>query len=279
MALTPPGIKRRSGGPANRQLRLRANAGAITDQLPLVHVTAVGIAREIVRSRKLEVRLCSVFNRKLLYFFAVRAAYRLKDGDSKSHQINRFPFVFILKPTAISAPFHVYPLDTGGAARGVFDEQADPYVFLEDYELPPTMVAAAGHIAWAFGTLDAYLDGDLRPDILNDVPTHETVTRGFIDIARLARSGSNQPDKRASAVEIAVSHDVDLKDNVLLAIIPKQYLEVSGSSPNHDFIGALQADGIPWDVYDWQPNTMPNEFQDEIGKIARRFFKKQGLLG
>src|SRR4051794_33070546 len=99
-----PGVKRRSGGTPDRQLRTRSQSGYVTEKLPLVHVTAVGIAREIVRSGKLEARPCKVFRRTLLYFFAARAAYRLKEGDAKSHQINRFPFVFIVKPDAVPTP-------------------------------------------------------------------------------------------------------------------------------------------------------------------------------
>lgn len=273
-----PGVKRRSGGTPDRQLRKRSQLGKITEKLPLVHVTAVGIAREIIHSGKLEARPCKVFAKTLLYFFAVRAAYRLKEGDAKSHQINRFPFVFVVKADAVQTPYHVYPFDTGGAFKGVFDEQSDPYVFLEDYELEPKLAAAAGQIGWAFETIEAYLDGNLRANILDDVPAYESVTRGFVDIARLARSGSNQPDKRASAIEIASSHDVQLKDNVLLAILPKQYLEEDGGNPNHDFISRLKSDGIPWEVYDWQPNTTPNEFQEEIARITKKFFQKQGLL-
>jgi hypothetical protein len=273
-----PGVKRRSGGTPNRQLRQRSQPGKIRNELPLIHVTAVGVARDIVDSGKLEARVCPVFNRGLLYFFAMRAAYRLRDGDAKSHQINRFPFVFIVKPEAVPTPYHIYPFDTGGAVKGVFEAQSDPYVFLEDYELQPTLAAAAGQIAWAFGTLDAYLDGDLRSDILDGVPTHETVTRGFVDIALMARSGSNQPDKRASAIEVASSHDVLLKDNVVLAILPKQYLEEDGNNPNLDFITRLKAAGIPWEVYDWQPNTEPDEFQKEIADISKKFFQRQGVF-
>jgi hypothetical protein len=273
-----PGVKKRSGGAANWELRKRSQPGKVPEALPLVHVTAVGIAREIVHSGKLEARRCAVFKRGLLYFFAARAAYRLKEGDAKSHQINRFPFLFIVRPDAVPTPYHVYPFDTGGAVKGVFEAESDPYVYLEDYELEQNMAAAAGQIAWAFGTLEDYYEGNLRTDILDGVPTHETVTRGFIDIARMARSGSNQPDKRASAIEIASNHDVQLRDNVLLAILPKQYLEEDGDTPNHDFISRLKSAGIPWEVYDWQANTTPNEFQEEIAKIAKTFLQKQGLL-
>jgi len=272
------GIKRRNGSPADCQLQKRTSATALSQELPLVHLTAVGYAREIVRSGKLETRNCKHLRKSLLYFFAVRVAHRLKDGDEKSHQINRFPFVFILRPDAIETPYHVYPFDTGAAIKGFFDERSDPYVFLEDYELKPTLEAAANHISWAFGSLEDYLEGNLRSDILTNVPDYETVTRGYVDIARLAKTGSNQPDKRASAVEIASAHDVQLKDNVLLAIIPKQYLEEEGKPENTDFMALLRRQNIPWDYYDWQANKTPNEFQQEINRIALKFFQQQGLV-
>ena len=41
----------RPGGAAQRQLRSRARHGVIPEHLPLVHVKAVGIAREIISSR------------------------------------------------------------------------------------------------------------------------------------------------------------------------------------------------------------------------------------
>lgn len=219
-----PGLPRRPGGPSDHQLRRRADPSGIPRALPLVHITPIAYAKRIIESRKLEAKMCGVFDRKLVYFFAMRTAYRFRGADEKSHQINRFPFVFILRPTAFEVPFHVYPFDTGGAGQGVFDSEADPFEYLEDYELEPTLDAAAGHIGWAFGTIDAYPDGELRPSVLDTVPMSETVTRGFVDIAKMAGSGSNSPDKRASAIEVACGHNVDLKGNVLHAIMPDRYL-------------------------------------------------------
>lgn len=272
-----PGIRRLPGRRADQQLRRRAIPGVIPTHLPLIHVTHVGSAREIIASRKLEVRPCPVFKRGLLYFFVLRPAYKLRDGDEKSHQINRFPFVFVLDPRAIEAPFHAYPFDTGGATVGAFDEQADPHVILDDYELEPSFEGAAGHIAWAFGSLAAYFEGDIRGDILDDVPVYETVTRSFVDIAKLGRTGSNQPDRRASAVEIASSQDIALKGNILVAIIPKQYLEDSGTK-NIEFMEALKRENIDWRTYDWQPNKTPNELQHEIANITRSFLVERNIM-
>jgi hypothetical protein len=271
------GMTRRKGIPPDRQLRKRAARGTLPEKLPLVHVTAVWRANEIVRSGKLETRDCSVFPQKLLYFFVLRPAFRSKDGEAKSHQINRFPVVLIVNPDAVPVPYHVYPFDTGGAVSGAFSELADPYIPLEDYELESSHAAAAGHIGWAFGDLENYYDGELRKNLLNGIPDFETITRGFGDIAQIGRSGSNMQDKRSSAVEIAVNHDIDIKGNVLLAILPKQYLETP-LGPNDDFIKLLAAKGIDTQVYNWQPNTKPDEFQDEIARIARTWFKGKGFL-
>lgn len=276
MSKAPQRMRRRKGTPPQRQLRDRADRGLLPEKLPLVHVTATGFAREIVQSGKFEVRRCKVFNKDLVYFFVLRPAYRRKDGDEKSEKINRFPFVFVMSPDAV-APWHVYPFDSGGADAGVFSGQADEYVCLEDFELESTHAAAAGQIGWAFSSLEDYFEGNLRNGLMTGVPAHETVTLGYHAIAGMARTGSNQPDKRASAIEIATSHNVPLKDNVLLAVIPSQYLDDSGTE-NTSFINELKALGIEWRTYDWQPNTVPNELQEEISRIVRRFYVDKGIL-
>lgn len=276
MSKTPRKMRRRNGLAPQRQLRAHANRGTLPEKLPLVHVTATGFAREIVESGNFEVRHCKVFNKDLAYFFVLRPAYRRKDGDAKSDLINRFPFVFIISPDAV-VPYHVYPFDTGGAEAGVFADQADEFVCLEDYELEPTHTAAAGQIGWAFGSLEAYYEGDLRNGLVAGIPAHETVTLGYHAIAGMARAGSNQPDKRASAIEIATARNVPLKGNVLLAVIPRQYLDDDGQE-NTAFIKQLQDRGIEWRTYEWQPNTAPNELQEEIAVIVRNYFRNSRLL-
>ncbi len=271
------GMCRRDGTVNNRQLRKRASRGAIPEKLPLVHITAVWNANEIIRSGKFETRRCNVFKKQMLYFFVLRPAYRSKFGDEKSHQLSRFPAVFVVTPKAVDSPLHVYPFDTGGAVAGAFSTQADPYIPLEDYELDPTHAAASGHIEWAFGSLDAYFDGQLKNDILDGVPDFESVTRGYIDVARMGRSGSNQHDKRASTVELAVGHDIDLSGNVILAILPKQFLE-SSSGPNAEVMARVKQLNIEVETYDWQPNTKPDEFQEKISQVSRTWFEKKELL-
>jgi hypothetical protein len=266
-------MQRRDGVNYDRQLVAHAAPGDLPQALPLVHATAAWPAKEIIRSSKLVTKRCDVFETELLYFFVLRPAYRSKFGQEESHQLSRFPAVFILRPEAVGDPRHVYPFDTGGAAKGAFAKQADPYVPLEDYAVASTHSGAVGHIGWAFGTLEAYFEGRIREGLQDEVHAGESVTRGFLDVARMGVEGSNEHDKRASTIEMAASHNIELKDNVQLVILPKQYLE--GNAGLLEDITALGAD---IELYDWQPNRAPDEFQKDIMRISREWYRRKGVM-
>jgi hypothetical protein len=265
-------MKRSHATSSRRQLRDVPKAGATDRDLPLVHITAVGAAREIVDGGQIEMRPCPVFHKDLAYFFALRPAYRLKNGTEKSDRINRFPCVFVVSPAQLGVPFHVYPFDTGAAVDGRYADRADEWVYLEDYELEPALDAAAHHIDWAFGSLEAYFDGELKTGVGENLPSWRDVVRSYVDIAGLAGSGgTNQPDRRASAIELAYRKNVPLKGHVKLIVIPKQYLE-DGTTENRPFLEKLEAAKVEWETYDWQPNSTPDEFQDEIARAVLRHF-------
>ncbi len=266
------GMARRVGPAGERHLRKRSARKSLPKALPLVHATAAFYAGEILRGGRLETRKCRVFGRKMVYFFVMRPDYRSRDGDEKSHRVNAFPAVFVMRPDITEVPFHVFPFDTGAGHAGIFADQADPYIPLDDYELETSLEAAVGHIEWAFGSTADYFDGRLRSDIGTDVPTHETVTRGFIDVAQMGRKGSNAHDRRASAVEVAVDHDVELKGNVMLAILPDKWLE-DGGEANVEVLARLNALDIKVKPYEWRPNTPPDEYRETISEIAREWFE------
>jgi hypothetical protein len=267
------GMLRRDNINFDRQLIERAAPTGLRQELPLVHVTAAWPAQEVVREGKFVTKHCDVFDSDLVYFFVLRPAYRSKFGTEESHQLSRFPVVFILRPEAVPNPRHVYPFDTGGAAKGAFAKQADKYVPLEDYALAPTHAAAVGHIGWAFGTLEAYFEGRLKDGIQDNVRPFESVISGYIDVARMGVEGSNEHDKRASTIELAAGHNIDLAGNVRLVILPKQFLE-----ENRTLFDKLEALGTDIELYDWQPNRAPDEFQKDILRISREWYRSQGIM-
>jgi hypothetical protein len=274
-----PGIKRRPRGrPDKRELRqLAAGAKSLPQPLDLVHVTSVGAGREIVNAGQIETRRCVVFQRDLVYMFVARPAYRLRNGDAKSDQINRFPCAFIVRPDKLGPPFHVYPFDTGAGASGCYGDTVDPYVYLEDYQLDPELTAASRHIVWAFGGNHQYFEGDLIPGLMQGLHNWQSVGRGWLTIAALASTGSNRPDKRASAIEVAYSTNLSLKGHVRLAIFPQQLIE-DDRGKNNDFIEDLAKHALPWETYDWRPNETPDFFMDELTRIIRRALQDAGQL-
>lgn len=271
-------MKRRSQTSSKKiELQKRAIKSKIARDLPLVHVAPVGTAAEIVDSKQFETRPCKVFKKNLVYFFVLRPAYKKSDGQDKSDQINRFPFVFIVSKGAVSDPHHVYPFDTGAAAAGLFAEQADPWVMLEDYELLPNHTAAEAHINWAFSDLQDYFDGSVKNNLVEKEPRYQDAVRSYYDIARMAAHGHNKPDKRSSAVEIASSKNIPLKGQVLLAILPRQFVEDQDDT-NDGFINKLESLQIEYETYEWHPNSAPDDFQDEISQIALSFYKRKGII-
>jgi len=252
-----------------------------TNELPelmdLVHITSAGRGRRIITAEKIETRRCNVFDRELVYAFVARPAYRFPDGNEKSEQINRFPVVFVISPRNLEEPHHIYPMDTGAAVKGVYGSAVDPEVYLEEYELDPDLNATLLHIAWAFGSKAAYFDGHLKTGLANTLPHWESAVRGWIKIATLPAEGSNRPDDRASAIEIAYRSNIALRDNVRLIILPQQLLEDPRGS-NTQLIAALKSLKLEIKCYDWRPNETPDSFMADITTIVRRHLEDTGQL-
>jgi hypothetical protein len=234
------------------------------------------MAREIIRAEQIETRICRILGVQLVYFFAMRPAYKLQGANQKSDILDYFPFVFLVSAENLGAPYHVYPFDTGGALEGAFDEGASPAVFLEDYALEETLQAVNDHIEWAFGAHANYYDGKLKPDFGKDIPDWDVGPKTFAKISRLASVGSNRPDRRASAIEVAYSHHVPLSE-VKFAILPYQFLE-DPHGPNSDIIERLNAAGVSWETYQWRPNRAPADFHAEINALVRQHLAERKQL-
>lgn len=267
-------LTRRKGGHPAKVLQKRAEGP--TQEFYLVHVTGVGFAREIIRMGQIEARFCKVFSQDLVYFFAMRPAYKLKDSEQKQDILDYFPFVFLVDTSNLGAPYHVYPFDTGGAIDGAFDDGASPAVFLEDYALEETLQAVNDHIEWAFGSPGSYYDGKIKRDFENNIPDWETGPKTFAKISRLASEGSNRPDRRASAIELAYKRHIPLEE-VKFAILPQQFLE-SPNGNNQEMIDKLNAAAISWETYQWRPNRAPADFHAEINRLVREHLAKCGQI-
>lgn len=269
-------MQRRKDQNYDRQLKALEGPEPLSGEIPLAHLAPAWVAKEIMKVGKLVTKKCRVFNTDLIYFFAIKPAYRTKIGAEESHQLSRFPVAFILKQSSLKNPRHVYPFDTGGAADGAFDSKADPYVPLEDYALSPEFSAVSNFIGWAFGNKIDYYDGRLRNNLSEETQPFQSVAVSYIDIARMGVVGSNEHDTRASTIEISSNHNIELAGALHLIIAPKQFVE--GNEPVLELMGPLKKSGAELKLYDWQPNRAPNEYQDDIMRIARAWYEQKKIL-
>lgn len=257
-------------------LRDRVSRCIPAEPLPLVHVTELGIGRNILMTGQLLARPCSVFGRELLYFFLGKPAYRLKDEEDSGRQISRYPCVFVVNPRSVR-PCHVYPFDTGALSDGRYSN-ADPHLSIEDYKLDGTHDFALKQLAYAFENVDDYFAGRLRSDLDIGVPKFDQATLSFLKIANQAVRGVNDPnayDDRASAIEVATENHVDLRGAVELVIMPQQYLEDAGVA-NVPLIARLEELGISTDLYDWQSTRSPADYRAEINEKVLAHSKRRG---
>lgn len=269
-------MRRREDINFDRQLRGLSGKSLPAEKMPIVHITAAWPAKEILRLGKLTTRNCRIFKRPLVYFFVLKPAYRSKIGNEESHQLSRFPVAFVLDNSSVPQPLHAYPFDTGGAADGAFDSQADPYIPLEDYGLDPSFDAVGRFISWFYGDVERYFKSTLRPGLNSEVQPFQSVAVSYIDIARMGVEGSNDHDTRASTIEISSSHNVDLRGNAKLVVAPKQYIEGNLSLINN--INELKKSGCDLKLYDWQPNRTPNDYQSDIFRIIELWYRKKRIL-
>ena len=236
----------------------------------LVHVTSVGWGRRIVSDGIISKTRCSVFDKELVYTFVARPAYRFKSGDQKNEQLNFFPFAIVLYSKSLPAPYHVYPFDTGAYMAGFYDEILDPSIYLEDYELEPTIESALRHVEWAFGSTEDYFNAKSKTGLMETLPVWRSVSRSWLGIASLASVGRDRPDSRASAIEIAFSQSIDLrKDSGKLLVFPQQLLE-DPQGENTEFKDKIKALKIPIATYEWRPNETPDSYANEIADVVRQ---------
>ncbi len=260
--------------PELRELAVEACPRVSIEPPDLVHVTSVGWGRRILDSGILEKMECRVFDKELVYTFLARPAYRFKRGAEKNQRINFFPFAIVISPDDLPAPYHVYPFDTGAYMAGIYNEALDPSIFLEDYELDPTLEAALRHIEWGFGTTEAYFDAKLKNGLEGSLPAWRSVAQSWLDIAALASFGNDKPDGRASAIELAFSKPIDLRQgHGKLVIFPQQFLE-DPKGTNTEFQNRIKELNIPIATYEWLPNSTPDSYANQIADVVQQHIRE-----
>jgi hypothetical protein len=153
--------------------------GALSDDappprsLPLAHLTFARWFQSIVGRRALVPRQCRVFEEDLLYLFYGSSFFRPPAGVTSD--ATQAPVSFVFHPAVVSEVARFYPFDTGAIASTLCgDAGRNLGDVRERYRLKGGGDAQVRRfVALAFGSNEAYLDGQLDPacrDRLREFP-------------------------------------------------------------------------------------------------------------
>lgn len=248
--------------------------------LQVVHVTQAGLARKIIRDGVIDVRVCNVFTKeKLVYFFVLRPDYKSHTDTNIDSQIDHFPAALILSSKSLPLPRRVMPFDSGAAYSGYFDRAfsigASRHLRLQDYMLLPDMRAVSAFIDRMFGSEHAYFRGELKAELKADAIKHGQGVQSYVAIASVPTEGKNEPDMRASAIELAFGQAISLKGNLKAVVLPDSFRERVGDA-NEDMRKKLRALNIKPMTYPWQANVTPESRRAEMRLLIEKYLFKSG---
>lgn len=192
----------------------------LAEELPLIHTSRCECLPNIVATHRLDPQPCPVFAESLVYLFYGRPAYRSARGERGGESIALCPVCFVFKPRTVSRNVHrVFPCDTGAVSNDRFV----PEILASDLsglELEPSIESARRVVNLLFDRNANYFVGRVVSG--RSFPTSDIATRFY---ALLQRSGPVDYDDRKSAVEVQANCAIDLKDQLLFVVLPKEFLE------------------------------------------------------
>lgn len=188
-----------------------------------VHSTNSANIMDILQTGHIQTSACDVFDgEKLVYLFIGRPSYKKSTEVETPYWM--LPTVFILKGLTNLQIKRIYPLDTGA-----FDRKRLPAyltVFdLESYALGTDPGQINRIIAAFYETSERYMRGEARPLDSIKAEVHIDVRHTKIEaLVRLyAERSLPEIDDRGRNIEVQISEDIPLAENVVGVVMPDAY--------------------------------------------------------
>jgi hypothetical protein len=191
--------------------------------LPLIHITGMDKAQEILSSRQLEPQSCQHFlthdgaSEKLVYLSYGRPSYRRKNAGLTNTSPNSKPVAFIFRSDAIKGIVHrVFPFDTGGFFGKFFETWLTPPYPILDYALNNNIDSARKVVKYFFGSNEKYFKAIVKDNLAN-VDTLDITINQYINMIRF--KGIGVADDRRLAIEVQLAQPLRITANTLMNII------------------------------------------------------------
>jgi hypothetical protein len=198
-------------------VRAHSQAG---EELPLMHSSRCEFLGSLIKARVLEPGPCDVFDEKLVYLFYGRPAYRPRGRSLPGSPNALCPVCFVFKPHTVSGQVaRAYPCDSGAVHKDVFEPRLKA-TDLSRLELDPSIEAVRRYVNLFFSTNGDYYLGRARTLISAGL---DDVGRRFHDL--LLSKGPSRYDDRRSAVEVQVRTPIDLCQQLLYVVLPREFMD------------------------------------------------------
>jgi hypothetical protein len=238
--------------------------------LPVVHTTDWFVFRNLMEiDSVLRNDLCPVFKEELLYLFYGRPCYRMHANVEPNSLSAFFLISIVFEPTSLSAPHRVFPFDSGAFANGLYASSLHPKIQALDFELHPSLQAAAQAVGTLFGSNKRYFSGKAKEDVV--FGGRDVEVQSFLSIIRAP--GRTAMDDRRSTIEIQLSQSIDIrKTSIAAVILPEELLD--DPFTEHFIVHELKATPLGY----YCPHARPAEDVRAIMIEAKRYYESRGLL-
>ena len=219
--------------------------------MPFVH-SCEGFSLEgIIEEGELKTAVCPVFKKEYLYLFYGKPSYSVAQKvEGTRTDLLYCPCCLIFKNSNIDI-HKVFPFDSGGFMNNIYKNFFHPKMNIEKFELENSLDGIRKFISVFFEDNDEYVNG---------IAKRIKSTNAYVDslINLLSVEGNNQMDERSRTIEIITDKNINIKDELLGIVLPKNLLR---SEKINKFI---EENDIKCETYFFRPLTRPVEYNQVV---------------
>lgn len=229
--------------------------------LPLMHSCECFSCREIIRTKRLEARMCPVFGENLLYFFYGKAVYPVAAKVTGFHTDFEYCPVCFIVPIEKVTIHKVFPFDSGGYKTGLFSEFIDNSTSIDEFQLPNTVTGIQDYIKTFFGNNENYINGEANLGQLDLNACQHSLLK------LLNANGIFRFDERAVTIEVISQNSIALLGNVECVIVPQNLLR------DDNIMNYFKACNIQYLSYNVRKLTSPSRYDEVVLQKALEYLK------
>lgn len=232
--------------------------GANLPDMPATHKQEWYMAEKVLASGQIEPVPCDVFQESLAYFFYGRPAYRFSRKEGSRGDRAYYPVCFVLDLNAIHID-KVFPFDSGGFARGMYDGFFHRKMDVNLFSLcPPTMETIKSFINYFYGNNNLYYRSEGR--LIDSSLFTNLEFQSFVNFFN--NRGEEVFDERCSTIEVISKTSTVLSESLIAVIAPVDFKTAHGKALRELRGGTV--DIITYNTFKGNPGSYNGVIRDKL---------------